>query len=248
MRRIILFFIGLLVGIYSFAGDGQMSKTIYYRHEVNVALGVYFYLKDQRKDYENHVKDILPVGREHDEGGVGPFNFDASSGIQISYYYHLNRIIALGGMFAFLSNDDNSLGEYEEISISEYDKQRQGYARTYDDIRNGKYIKWTSHDCHIKQKDLFVLPSAKFSWLNNSWCSLYSKLSLGVHYQHFGLSSDTLTEEQIEESKDSKVRFAYVILPIGLEIGKQKVRGFFELGFGSNTNLQIGLTYRFGRY
>lgn len=84
--------------------------------------------------------------------------------------------------------------------------------------------------------------------MNCSWCSIYMKAGVGTHNQRFRFDSDFFPMEELSKQDENKWRFAYLLTPFGWEVGKQKVRGFFEFGFGSNVNLQIGLTYRFGRY
>ena len=114
--------------------------------------------------------------------------------------------------------------------------QRTEYATEY--VPGGK----------IREKSFFLMPSLKWSWLNNSWCSLYMKASVGMHYQLLGANTEDIPLKSDDDLDESKLRFAYLATPFGWEIGKQKVRGFLEFGIGSNLNLQIGLTYRFGRY
>ena len=152
-------------------------------------------------------------------------------------------------MTAFTTYDTSLSGDYIVLTLIPFEywdhtehTMKEGYRTEY----ISKYI---SSGGKIKEKSFFLLPPLKWAWLNNNWCSLYMKASVGLHYQKLMTDTDNVpTKDDVEIPKENKLWFAYVATPIGWEIGKQKVRGFFELGFGSNTNLQIGLTYRFGRY
>ena len=80
------------------------------------------------------------------------------------------------------------------------------------------------------------------------WCSLYTKLSAGLHFQSLYLDSKGLSKEEIAPYDKSHVSLAYSVVPFGLEIGKRNISWFMEVGIGSNTNFITGFSYRFGRY
>ena len=208
------------------------KETRYYRHEVNVSIGRIGVRSGWSKSYENNVMDRfgLVVGKEG-MGGVVYEWYDKTKlrGNMlkaVSYYYHFNHFIAVGGLFGFCNTKD-WLG-YPEV-YKQDEKQKTGYT-------------------DVKGTSLFFLPSAKYSWMNSRWCSLYTKVSLGFHYQDMYLDSETIPKEQTDEYKRRHLSFAYYVTPIGWEIGKQKVRWFTEFGLGSNMNIQMGLTYRFRKF
>lgn len=235
--------ISLVFVLSSLASEPEESKTRYYKHEINIGFGV-MELDKQWNDLEDEMKEILPIGSEHAEGGYMffPSFRNSSRGLRISYYYHFNHNVAVGLLTAFTSHD-SSLDEYQEVDDVDY------YIRTQHQDRIGqKYVIWTNNNCKLKSNSVFVVPSAKWCWLNSSWCSLYSKASVGLHYQRMKATSETLPKEQVDNAKVSKLRLAYMLTPIGWEVGIQQLRAFLEFGIGSNSNIQIGLTYRFGRY
>ena len=122
--------------------------------------------------------------------------------LYLNYYYHLNHTVALGGYLGIF-NASETLGFLEDYNNN---LQNANIRRGYTDI---------------KGHSVFLMPSAKLSWLNNRWCSLYSKLSAGLHYQSLYLDSEALTEEEIAPYDKSHVSLAYSVVPFGLEIGKR---------------------------
>lgn len=245
MRRIDLIAITLLFVSSSFAQEAKESKTRYYRHEVNVSLTGMFMPRSQWDDYEKKVYQTMVYERDHDNGYslFGP----SSSGSLISYYYHLNHRIAIGAMAAFTTYHSSLRNDYRIPVATSYE-----YWDSKEQITNVVYKnEYTTQNIsagEIKEKSFFLMPSLKWSWLNNSWCSLYMKASVGLHYQQKEANVKKIPLKNDDDLDESKLRFAYLATPFGWEVGKQNVRGFLEFGLGSNTNLQIGLTYRFGRY
>lgn len=204
----------------------SIAQTRYYRHEVNVSLTRMYLPKDQWDDYVDNVYEILLL--EHQDGGYMMLplpNGTSSNGTLFSYYYHMNQHIALGAITAFTSHSSSLSGGYQIGSTSSK-------------ILGGR----------IRENSFFFMPSLKWLCLNSSWCSIYTKASIGLHYERFRTDVDIFMAEFNGDLNKKKYWFAYLVTPFGWEVGKQKVRGFVELGFGSNFNLQIGLTYRFGRF
>ena len=244
MRKCIILIASLFLSLLSFAQEQVESKTRYYRHEVNVSRTGMIMPRSQWEDYEDKVYRSLAYEREHDNGR---WFWSSSSGTLISYYYHLNHRIAVGAMTAFTTHDSSLSGDYiapVQIPYEYWDSKEHTLKEGYRTEYSSQYVS----DGKIREKSFYLMPSLKWLWLNNSWCSLYMKASLGLHYQRLEADTGEIPLKTDEDLDESKLRFAYIATPFGWEIGKQKVRGFFELGFGSNTNLQIGLTYRFGRY
>ena len=215
------------------ASEPDNSRARYYRHEVNVSIGNIRVRSGWSDDYERSVMNRfgLVVGKEGNEKVIyemkgGPDLRTDNPLKAISYYYHLDHHFAVGGMFGFCNIQD-----------------RLGYPKVYrqEEIQKTGYT-------NVKGTSLFIMPSVKWSWLNNRWCSIYMKAATGFHYQSLHLDSESTPKNQADEYDKSHLNFGYYITPFGWEIGKQQVRCFMEFGLGSNTNFQVGLTYRFGRY
>jgi hypothetical protein len=218
----------------------KKSNTRYYRHEVNLSIGGMNVQSSTTDGYEYQLMDkfnLVPAKASYDDGLVGwsdgePDLSMASTLMTLGYYYHINERIALGGYFSFVKVEDE-LG-WEEPYV-------------YDHI-DGYPLTWTGFS-YVKGKSVFLMPSFKWSWLNNRWCSLYSKVSCGLNYMNLNFKSDVIPQEKVGDLKDNNsIHFAYTLTPFGWEIGKQKVRWFMEWGFGSNFNFKMGLTYRFERF
>lgn len=245
MKKSIILISSLFWVSPSFAQEVKESKTRYYRHEVNVSRTGMIMPNSQWDDYENKVYRAMAFELDHDDGFrlFGP----SSSGTLIGYYYHLNHRIAVGAMTAFTTYDTSLSNDYRvpiQIPYEYWDSKEQTMKEVFITEYTTQYLSGGK----IREKSFFLMPSLKWSWLNNSWCSLYIKASAGLHYQRREADTGEIPLKNNDNLDESKVWFAYIATPLGWEIGKQKVRGFFELGFGSNTNLQIGLAYRFGRY
>lgn len=227
----------LLICTFSYGEEPEESKTRYYRHEVNINVGIFGDRSGWSNDYENEVMNRfgLVIGK----AGLGDNRSgiiyecqdkpDLCTGILfigLSYYYHFNHHIAIGGLFGWSSVQD-WLG-YPEVSKKE-EVQKTGFT----------YLKGTS---------LLFVPSAKWSWVNNRRCSFYMKASAGFHFQSMYLDSEKIPKEQTDEYKKKHLGFAYYFTPFGWEVGRWRIRWFMEFGIGSHSNFQTGLIYRFGTY
>ena len=234
MKYIVISFF-LISAISAFASEPEKTKTRYYRHEISISIGgstvrskwsdSYEYdVKDAFGNYKRNGTNVLLYKWEHNEG-LKTRNVLKT----VSYYYHLDNSAAIGVLFGFC-NVQYELGypEFYELELS-IGNMKKGYT----DVRGTSF---------------FLMPSFKGTWLNNSWCSLYAKVSAGVHIQNLYLDSDLIPAEQKDDYNKSHMDFAYCFTPFGWEIGKQKVRWYVEFGLGSNSNIQTGLIYRFGRY
>ena len=233
MRRLSVLAMALIMFATSYADEPKESKTRYYRHEVNVSIGGIRVRSGWSNDYERTVmnKFGLVVGKSGSNGVWYEWEDEPDLGNNnalkaVSYYYHFNHHIAVGGLFGGCRVRD-----------------WLGYPAVYrkDETQETGFT-------DILGTSLFLMPSVKWSWLNNRWFSLYIKATAGFHYQSLYLDSETISKEQTDEYDKSHLSFGYYVTPFGWEIGKQKVRWFMEFGLGSNTNFQMGLTYRFGRY
>ena len=236
----------------SLAQEKKESKTRYYRHEISMGPGLTGMRTGWSDDYVSGLMDefglISGTGGMHGFVYEGNYElgFSTKWGFYANYYYHINHTVAIGGYLGIWkagkwmgfpydsSYDEPYIPHYgNHYDDTEYIPERPNIRRGYTDI---------------KGHSVFLMPSAKLSWLNNRWCSLYSKLSAGLHFQSLYLDSEGLSEEEIAPYDKSHVSLAYSVVPFGLEIGKRKIRWFMEVGIGSNTNFITGFSYRFGRY
>ena len=251
MRAIAVSFFFLLCCASLLAETHEESKTRYYRHELNIGRIGLDWPEKQWANYETKVYDAISVEPESNGGYMmfpTLFSGRSSSGMSISYFYHINHYIAIGATIDYTtgrSSLDGILKETIKIPYDYWDDNEQVMKEVYIILKEqGRHYSGGN----IKGKSLFIMPSLKLSWLNNSWCSLYMKTSVGLHSQHLRADTGDYSLANDSDLSEDKTWFAYVITPFGWEIGKQKVRGFLEFGFGSNANIQIGLTYRIKRF
>jgi len=82
------------------------------------------------------------------------------------------------------------------------------------------------------------MPSVKFNWLRKDHFGMYSKVAVGLFYDHASRETDSQT------NTDNKTTVAFQVSALGLEFGSQ-LRGFLELGIGEQGVLLAGLRYKF---
>ncbi len=216
MRRFLSAFC-IILGIYSFVGNPPESKTRYYRHEVNISRAGMIMPRSQWDDYEDKVYGAMSIG--HQAEGFGMVLGPSSSGTLISCCYHLNHRIAIGAMTAFTTHDSLLSGDYivpVQISYEYWDSKEHTLKEGYRTDYTSKYVSGGK----IREKSFYLVPSLKWSWLNNSWCSLYMKASIGVHYQRLETDTGEIQLKNDENLDESKLRLAYIATPFGWEIGK----------------------------
>ncbi|MBR4897816.1 MAG: hypothetical protein IKZ48_03405 [Prevotella sp.] len=229
MKFIVFLLISLACVISTFASTPDDNKTSYYKHEVNISIGSIDAQSNWSDKYENEAKkhfnryeldgtNVLMYKWSNDRT-----NLETRSPLMtVSYYYHFDRSIAVGGLFGLCGTQYH--WGYPEFYELEKGKKKTGYT----DIKGMSY---------------FLMPSLKV-YYDSSW-GLYGKISAGFHNQSLYLDSDLIPKEKADEYKRSHLGFAYYFTPLGLEVGVKRVRWFMEFGIGSCSNVKIGLTYRF---
>lgn len=90
---------------------------------------------------------------------------------------------------------------------------------------------------------LLLMPKLHLQWFDHEKVCMYSKFAIGgdIKFIH---------EKAVDADyvPDNKVKFnlAGQLSPIGVSAGSEHVRFFAELGFGCQSILECGLSYRFG--
>lgn len=90
-------------------------------------------------------------------------------------------------------------------------------------------------------KYLAIMPSVSLNWFDFNYVCMYSKVAVGYS---MAKSKQTRFEPK-EYKKTSEDHWAYQISPVALEVGSPLVRGFFELGFGHEGILAVGVKCKF---
>lgn len=236
MKKLILFTLLGLVSISTFATSFKQSRTRYYRHELNVSIGSINPSNSGSDSYEKKLMSRFGLVSAGSHDGEFVHECDSkndpdlgmnSTLMTLGYYYHINERLALGGYLNYVKVGD-TLGWYKPHKL------------------NGITMTGLSE---VSGSSFFLMPTLKYSWLNNRWCSLYSKAVFGLHYQSLKFESEMIPQELVGNLKNCKnVTLAYSFIPLGWEVGRKRIRWFMELGLGSNTNFKLGLTYRFSRF
>lgn len=208
MRKSSLLAIALFLFSPSFAQETNKSKTQYYRYEMNVSMIRVFLPESQWDDYEDRVYDALAYQRDHDNGfAIFP---SSAGGISISYYYHLSHRLAIGTMAAFTTCETSLNGDFRvpvQVPYEYWDREERIMKKYYETEYTTHYFSGGK----IKGKSFFLLPSLKWSWLNNSWCSLYMKASIGLHYQRLETDAKDVPLKRDEDLDESNSRMLLLL-------------------------------------
>lgn len=86
------------------------------------------------------------------------------------------------------------------------------------------------------------MPEVHYTWLGNRNFTLYSKVGMGISY--YQLRSNSSNFPNI---KENKMRLAYQLSPVGIELGSHRLRFTSELGYGLQGIWNIGLAYYIGK-
>lgn len=150
--------ISLLFAVNLFSQDQRVSKTRYYRHEVNVGTGAFFLTNAQWRDYSDQIRKDFRVGSYSNW-------LKRVGGLHLGYYYHLNKNLAAGMLVSFTSGSW-SYNVYEKeilIPIEAWNRS----THDYETVCVRKY-EWINESCgKIRDKSIFLLPTIKWPWLNN---------------------------------------------------------------------------------
>lgn len=116
-----------------------------------------------------------------------------------------------------------------------------GYMHNFNDVvglgavASYEYIYSKNSETSTKHGEnyLTVMPTLKASWHRRSGYSLYSRVALGAALEMYDANGESKSETQ----------FAFQLTPIALQVGKGKIHGFFELGFGYQGILTAGVSF-----
>lgn len=140
-----------------------------------------------------------------------------------------NQSMGLGAITVGVTININKL---IEVSIPlTYARNTGNYKKEYPLNINSDYTdNWFS-----------LTPNVKFNWYNSNSGNLmlYSRAGLGIATGNRNVP-DTNTGSHF----DSKVQFAFILSPIGIEVGKN-IAFFAEAGIGQTGTVSMGLRFRF---
>lgn len=103
----------------------------------------------------------------------------------------------------------------------------------YPQLDNPVYVYRTTPDERSSLWTACIMPEAKFFFLNKRIVKLYGKTAAGVRFA-------------LSQVKSSGIAFAYEFVPIGIQLGGQKIYFTSEIPFGTEvTGFRLGLGFRF---
>ena len=146
------------------------------------------------------------------------------------YYQTTDNVGAFNGTYTYRING--------EIGI--------GLTYCYDPRRLGYFTNKTLETpvCDLDESSHTVMLHVKSNWLNKKWFSLYSKAGVGMAFWKYKLIQyhSDMYEIRLPEQNSC---FAYQFVPIGIEVGSERLAGFFQCGLGMEGLLSAGLRFRF---
>lgn len=218
----------LLSILFCAIGSARAQETNYYetRHEVSLAVGgittteVLTGLADMTAIMVSATTTaIFSGGQVSSYYSFGNEHYIPT--IVGEYYYHVSKVIGLGGFMAF-----NGMNRDMYLTTN---NQSTG---TTEKVKAGK----------ASRNNLSFIPAVKFDWLRRKHVGLYSKLGFGV---------SLLFEHQKEDasggtdSHSTSVIPNFQVTPLGFEAGSPEWRGFLELGLGEQGIISAGARYKF---
>lgn len=146
------------------------------------------------------------------------------------YYQTTDKVGAFIGTYTYRINGELGIG----LTYC-YDPRRLGY---FTDKEHQNDV------CELDESSHTVMLHVKSNWLNRKWFSLYSKVAVGGafwKYKLFEYHSD-MYEITLPEQTSC---FAYQLVPIGIEVGNERLAGFFQCGLGMEGLLSAGIRFRY---
>lgn len=226
IKKLLFVFVALMLATTTV--HAQTHKYYDTKHEVGVSVGV-----GANTEIIGAIGDIteiiatnvvLPVltagwSLENQKYSYGDATYYPT--ISVEYYYHVNKVIGLGGfvayngmsrdMFVTVKNDNDNTRKTEKSGVA-------------------------------KRHNLSIIPTAKFDWLRKKNFGMYSKLGVGVSFLNESQKDDAAGGT---DYSDTDVVFNFQCSLLGLEVGSQTIRGFAEVGVGEQGMLSAGLRYKF---
>lgn len=90
----------------------------------------------------------------------------------------------------------------------------------------------------LRSHSYFAMPTAKYTWYGHNRFRLYSKAGLGLQYYRLNVTSHI---PPIPERDEHKLKVAYQLSAVGIEVGGERMRGFTELGYGRQGIFNMGI-------
>lgn len=199
------------------------------KHELiwSFGLGDEPHLKSVRNNY------VKQFQLEDDASLFSSFQ-NINSSLNMEYIYHLNKRWAVGADISY--TEAAAKGAHRPLTEEEKDNP---FRLIFEGLF---YSIFPNDELKLSSKAWTVMPEVHYKWLENRNFTLYSKVGMGISY--YQLKSKSSNFPNI---KENKMRLAYQLSPVGIELGSHRLRFTSELGYGLQGIWNIGLAYYIGK-
>ena len=190
-----------------------------HKHEIRIGGGL---------GIDPHLQNVR--NRFIDTNNLEESDFCGINGIQatgfIEYFNHINKHWAIGGSIG-ISEASGGGARFKNEDINFY-----SYFINY-------FFDPTS-DFSFKSSSQYLMPAFKYSWIPQKHFCLYSKAAIGIMHYKQDVTCDKMP---FLERHENGIRLAYQFSPVGFEFGGERIRGFFELGYGKQGIYNAGILF-----
>ena len=201
----------------------------HFKHELrwSIGFGDEPHLKSVRNDY-------VKLFELEDNASLFSTLSNVTCSLNMEYFYHLNEKWAVGAGLSYTE----AVAQGAHVPL---EKQVNNNAFSF--VYLGLIYSIVPNDeLKLSSKAFTFMPSVRYSWLDNGHFALYSRGGLGLSAYH--LSSNSSSFPNI---KENKMRVAYQLSPVGIEIGSNHLRFTSEIGYGLQGILNFGLVWHLGK-
>ena len=227
MKRITILAISILT--FSASIFAQSHKYYDTKHEIGVTVGTLAITQlatmndDQMTWLTPSEAAVKAAGFKHEDYLYSNYFYGDIKylpNISVEYYYHINKLVGIGGFLAFNGNKrDMHLPYQDKFEI--WHNEKTGVARCY---------------------NISLTPSVRLDYLRTKHFGMYGKAGIGVGIMYESQKEDV--KDGIDFNQ-TEIVFIPGLTLFGMEIGNPKLRVFTELGLSDQGILLLGGKYRF---
>lgn len=226
----------------------------YKRHSFGVSFGAGESAEDNNRirainDYYTSKYRIVGNSLDSDE------LFRTHLNLSLDYYYRLHQLWRVGITLGYCWASENYEYDYRQANTNPQE-ERLRIAEGGTELNNTKCGRFSD-------RVFYVMPSLKFFFpFSKNWnARLYARASAGIMLQHlsfdysmriidydpksipFGEVADNPFPVKTEQTDDNRWRFAYQVMPVGVDIPFGRFAVFAEVGYGYQGTILTGMRY-----
>lgn len=149
------------------------------------------------------------------------YNLNKIHAYSVEYFYRLKEWLAVGGMLTYGSGNPKATEIADGTPITE--------------ATNGPKI------AEMKNHYVSLMPTVKFDWIRRQYFGMYSKVGVGLTSRHERVLYSNYAR------RDEQASYLHLnghLTLVGMDFGSPHFRGFFDLGFGEQGIIVLGLRYK----